>query len=336
MKDSEKFKFVIIGSGNISNTYVSAVDKIDNAIITGVISRSLKIPEAFADRRDVEVKDSLQKIESGYDAVIICTPNSFHHSAAIEAASLGKHVLTEKPLDISSESMEKMISACRQADVKLGVAYQRRLSGDNFLIKKLIDENRFGKIFAADLSVKNFRNDAYYKSSPYRGTRAIDGGGPFIQQASHYIDLYCWYFGKPEKIASFLKTVNHDVEVEDHGIAVCNYKNGMMGTITASTACLPGFPAKLEIHAEKGTVILENDLITFWSVEGMENPSTNMNKQAHTGSATHLVNDTTNHEKIIKDFIDAVKEGKEPFINGESARTATEVILEIYKNNSFD
>ena len=330
-----KLKFVIVGSGNIANTYVSAIEKIKNAEVAGIISRSLKKPGNLKDDSKIPVSDSLKNLKQYYDAVIVCSPNFLHHTYAIEAASLGKHVLTEKPLDISIESMDAMISACRKANVKLAVAYQRRFSGDNFLIKNMIDKDLLGKIFAVDLSVKNFRDAGYYANSNYRGTWKMDGGGPFTQQASHYIDLYCWYFGKPGKIISYLKTSIHNIEVEDHGVAVCLHENGMTGTITASTACKPGFPAKLEIHSNKGTVILENDIITFWSIENIENPSKHAITQAHTGAANPFVNDTTNHELIIKDFINAVNENREPFINGESAKIASEVILEIYKNNQL-
>jgi UDP-N-acetyl-2-amino-2-deoxyglucuronate dehydrogenase len=242
-------------------------------------------------------------------------------------------VLTEKPLDISIGAMDEMIAACRNAKVKLGVAYQRRLSGDNPLMKKLIDARTLGTIFAVDLAVKNYREERYYADSTYRGTWETDGGGPFIQQASHYIDLYGWYFGKPKKITSFLTTYVHKIEVEDHGVACCLHADGMMGTITASTACKPGFPARLEIHSDKGTVIMENDVITFWSIEGVERPGTGAARQAHTGAATPLVKDTSNHEQIIEDFIRAVREDREPFVSGESARIATEIILDIYHSN---
>jgi UDP-N-acetyl-2-amino-2-deoxyglucuronate dehydrogenase len=326
----KEFSFVIIGTGNIANTYVSAISKIENAAIAGIVSRSLKKPDAL-NNSIMPVADSLGNLNINFDAVIICTPNFLHHKYAIEAASLGKHVLTEKPLDISLKAIDKMISACRKANVKLGAVYQRRLSGDNPVIKQMIDKGELGKIFAVDLSIKNFREDSYYNSSPYRGTWEMDGGGPFIQQASHYIDLYAWFFGKPRQIESYLNTYIHKIEVEDHGVAICIHENGLMGTITASTACKPGFPARLEIHSEKGTVILDNDLITFWSIDGVEDPSANKIKQQHTGSATHIVNDTTNHELIIKDFIQAVRENRDPFVSGESARIASEIISEIYK-----
>jgi len=326
----EKIKFVIIGSGNIANTYLSAISHIANAEVVGLVSKKITKSEKFSHLPSFQ---SLQEVNIDFDAVIVCTPNGYHHVTTIEAAALGKHVLCEKPIDITVEAIDKMIQACKENKVKLGVTYQRRFSSDNPIVKKLIDENKLGKIFSVDLSVKNYRDDSYYNSSAYRGTYQIDGGGPFIQQASHYIDLYYWYFGKPCKLVSKLGTFVHDIEVEDHGAVICLHDSGMIGTITASTATKPGFPAKMEIYSSKGYLILENDVITHWDMEGLENPtSQQVSKNTHTGSSTAAVSDTTNHELIINDFVEAIQTDRDPLITGESAKNATEIILDIYKN----
>jgi predicted dehydrogenase len=320
---------VIIGSGNIAGSYVSAIQNIENAEVTGIVSRSGSKVKNFD---HLPSFTSLQEVNVNFDAVIICTPNGYHHVTAIEASNLGKHVLCEKPIDITLEAIDEMIHSCSKNNVKLAVAYQRRYSSDNPIIKQYIEENKLGKIFSVDLSVKNYRDDDYYNSADYRGTFDLDGGGPFIQQASHYIDLYYWYFGKPDKIVSKLGTFMHDIEVEDHGIAICWHDSGMINSITASTATKPGFPAKMEIHSDKGYLILENDVITGWEIEGLENPSSQkpdgMNE--HTGASNPFVNDTKNHEFIIEDFIEAIQNDRAPLITGASARNATEIILKIY------
>lgn len=322
-------KFVIIGSGNIAETYVSAIQNIEKAEVVGVVSRNLNKPANYSSLPSFQ---TLHEIDLAFDAVIVCTPNGYHHVGAIEAASLGKHVLCEKPIDISLESIDKMIDSCKKNKVKLGVVYQRRFSSDNPVVKKLIDENKIGKVFSVDLAIKNYRDQNYYNSAAYRGTYKIDGGGPFIQQASHYIDLYYWYFGKPSKLVSKLATFVHDIEVEDHGTVICLHDWGMIGTITASTATKPGFPAKMEIYSDKGYLILENDIITHWDIEGLKNPSNLKKRNTHTGSSNPFVHDTTNHEYIIKDFIDSIKTNRYPLITGESAKNTTEIILDIYKN----
>ena len=321
-------KFVVVGSGNIATTYLSAVNNIVDAEIVGVVSRKNQKPDSLS---KLPFFKSIAEVSVDFDAVMICTPNGLHHVYAVEAANLKKHVLCEKPIDITLEAIDKMIRACQNNKVKLGVAYQRRYSSDNSIVKKLIDSGNLGTVFSVDLSVKNYRDGVYYNSSPYRGTYNIDGGGPFIQQASHYIDLYCWFFGKPQKIVSKLGTFVHDIEVEDHGVAIAVHESGMIGAITASTATKPGFPAKMEIYTSKGCLVLENDVITYWDIDGVVNPSVQTeNKNTHTGAATAIVEDTTNHELIISDFVNAVKTDSDCLVTGESARNATEMILKIY------
>lgn len=320
-------RFAILGSGNITNTYISAFKNIAGAEAVAIISRD---PSSV--KSNVPAFSSLSEVNIDFDAVIICTPNGLHHVGAIQASEMGKHVLCEKPIDIAIDSIDKMIDSCNKNNVKLGVAYQRRMSSDNPIIKQMLDSGKLGKIFSVDLSVKNYRDDIYYNSAEYRGTYQLDGGGPFIQQASHYIDLYNWFFGRPEKLISKLGTFVHELEVEDHGSVICSHNNGMIGTITASTATKPGFPAKLEIYSDTGYLFMENDIITEWGIEGIENPSISSYINSHTGSSTHLVNDTKNHEAIITDFISSVKKNRDPLVDGESAKITTEIILDIYNN----
>jgi len=325
-----EFKFVIVGSGNMSRTYMQAAGKLEGVRIAGVVSRRKKLPEGVSPDAGLAVADCLGALECDYDAVIVATPNGTHHAWAVEAASRGKHVLTEKPLDVTIAAMDGMIGTCRQADVRLGVAYQKRMYPDNVVLKELLEAGALGRVLAADVYVKYFRGDDYYDSSAYRGTRDIDGGGPFMQQGSHDIDLYCWLFGKPQRVVSMLGTLNHSIEVEDHGVAVFRYENGMIGSITASTVTKPGFSGRLEIHAEAGSVIMENDRIKTWAVDDIANPSQAGDMKIHDGAASAAVTDTAGHEMIIRDFVDAVRDGRDPAVTGESARLATELILDVY------
>lgn len=320
-------KFVIVGTGNIARTYLTAAGKLPEADVVGFLSRSERLPD-YADAQH-GIAAGLEHIDGYFDAVILATPPGLHHEGAIAAARLGKHVLTEKPLDVSIENMDAMIEACRSNNVKLGTAYQRRMSPDNRAVKRLLEAGALGTVYAADLTVKFWRDQAYYDSSPYRGTYEIDGGGPFVQQASHNIDIYTWFFGMPDKVTSMLGTFAHDIEVEDHGACLLRHANGMIGTIVASTIARPGFPARLEMHAERGSVVLENDVITRWDVDGEENPSTRPSGAIHSGASV-AVTDTAGHEAILQDFIEAVRDDRDPAVSGESARAATELILRIY------
>ena len=327
----DSFNFAIVGSGNISRTYVNAINKLDNINVAALVTRQSSAPEHFA--LGTPVFPSISKIDVPFDAVILCTPNGLHHQGAIEAAQLGKHVLTEKSLDINSENMDAMMNACEDAGVKLAVSYQRRMSPDNIVVKELLESNALGKVFAADMRVKFFRDMDYYNSGPYRGGYDIDGGGPFMQQAAHNVDLFCWFFGLPLRVISMLDTFDHDIEVEDHGVALLRYEDGMIGTITASSATRPGFSPVLEIHSTKGSIVMENDEIKTWAIEGMDNPSRTGEFQVHSGSNTAAVADTAGHEALLTDFVDAIRNDREPAVPAESARLATELVLRIYSSN---
>lgn len=324
------FRFVIIGSGNICRTYLNAIASLPGVEVAGVVSRSGRRPEGLP--ASAGVFTSLSAVEVPFDAVILTTPNGLHHQGAIEAAALGKHVLTEKVLEVSLAAMDRMTEACHQAGVKLAVTYQRRMSPDNRALKQLLEAGALGRVFAADMSVKFYRDEAYFNSGAYRGTWATDGGGPFVQQASHNADLLCWFFGMPIKVVSLCQRFLHRIEVEDHGVALLHYPDGMIGTFTASTVCKPGFPTRLELHAEEGSLVMENDQITLWKIDGVDNPS-QRKFDVHDGAASAAVTDTAGHEAIIADFVEAVRMGREPAVPAESGRLATELALQIYANN---
>ncbi len=152
-----------------------------------------------------------------------------------------------------------------------------------------------------------------------------------MQQASHQVDLYRWLFGKPQRVQSLIGTLAHRLEAEDHGAALLQHPGGMIGTIIASTVARPGFPARLEIHAAAGSLTLENDLITRWQVQGLDNPARPPAAAIHSGAGSATVADTSGHEAILADFIAAIQEDREPAVTGESARQTTELVLSIYR-----
>lgn len=332
----EPFRFVVVGTGNIANTYFNAVSKLDGIAIVGAVSRDLKRAEAVKAERGLEAAaTSLADIDVPFDGVFCCGPNGTHGDVAIAAAKLGKHTLTEKTIDISSAKADEMLRVCDAAGVHVAVAYQRRCSPDNQVVKQLLDAGTLGRILAVDLQVKFFRPQAYYDSAPYRGQKHIDGGGPFVQQASHNLDIFCWYFGLPVEVKSMLTRCNHTgIDVEDHGAALLRYVDGMIGTIIASTVTVPGFTPRMEIHGEKGSLTLDNDIITVWKVEGLENPSKSKDFKVHTGQSV-AVTDTAGHEAVIRDFVAAIREGRPCITDGHSTRQATDLIEMIYTASGF-
>jgi len=329
-------KYALVGTGNIARTYLAACSKVAEAEIAAVVSRSMERAERYAADNGIGcAAQSLSSIPIDYEAAMLATPNGLHHRDAIEAAGLGKHVLTEKPLDVTLENMDRMIEACRRADVRLGVSFQRRISPGNIAVKKLLDEGALGRVYAADLAVKFYRPQAYYDSAEWRGTLTIDGGGPFIQQASHNVDTLAWFFGLPQKVLAKTALLAHSgIEVEDHGVAVLTYADGMLATIIASTVTAPGYPVRLEIHAEKGSIIMVNDKIVNWDVQGLPEPDTRVEETIHSGAGADgvAVTDTSGHEAIIRDFSRVVREGGTPAVSGEEGRKTGLLIDTIYRS----
>ena len=332
----EPVKYVLVGTGNIARTYVNASSKVTEAEIVGVVSRQLERAQKYAAENDIgAAANSLSGVAVPYDAVMLATPNGLHHRDTVEAAGMGKHVLTEKPLDVTLEKMDGMIEACRSAGVLLGVSYQRRMSPANIAMKKLLDQGALGKIYAADLTVKFYRPQAYYDSAGWRGTLAVDGGGPFIQQASHNVDTMAWFFGLPQKVLAKTALLAHSgIEVEDHGVALLTYADGMLATVIASTVTAPGYPVRMEVHAEKGSVIMVNDEIVNWDVKEVPEPDTRVAETIHSGAGADgvAVTDTSGHEAIIRDFSHCVRQGGTPAVSGEEGRRTGLLIDTIYRS----
>jgi len=191
----EKIRFALIGAGNIAAKYVDAFKNIETATLAGVVTRSAAKAEAFAKAHDIahwatDMETLFGRTE--IDAVVIATPSGLHCRGAVEAAKFGKHVLCEKPLDIALERIDAMIDACQNARVQLGCSFQFRTFEHNRIAHQAIRSGKLGKIYIANAFLKNFRTQEYYDSGTWRGTWTLDGGGPFMQQGAHTIDLMVW------------------------------------------------------------------------------------------------------------------------------------------------
>lgn len=313
--------FLIIGPGYISQRYVDKIAALENARVVAVVGRHPDKTRRYAQRHNIAVYGTdLESVvnEAHPEAAIICTPNAFHHDTVLAAAARGLHCLCEKPLDISRERQNEMIDTCRRKSVVLAVAYIHRFHRHLQYTKSLIESGALGKILVVDAAVKLYRAPGYYAESSWHGTWGIDGGGPFIQQGSHVVDLILWLAGEYEEVlAAKSFNVFHDIEVEDHGYAVIRYKSGAVGMIEASTACRGVSQQTIEVVGTKGHVTSNLEKIISFEVEGHKPPVLEPDEDLFT--------------LLIADFIKAVKSDRKPFVTGESAKSSTELIFDIYK-----
>jgi len=326
-------RFALIGTGNIATTYARAIPQARGAELTAVVSRSTDRAASFIAEHGLAAVagDGLAAIADGIDAVAVATPSGLHAQAACAAAGLGKHVLVDKPLDVRPAPMDEAIAACDQAGCRLGVCYQRRARALNRALKELFDAEAFGRILAVDGSFRFYRDQAYYDSAAWRGTRALDGGGPFMQQASHDIDLLCWWLGRPRSVVAQTGCLAHqDIEVEDHGAAVLELAGGGICSLVASTIAKPGYSPTVTVITERGSFSLQNDAISSWAIEGVPQP-TAAASGSHNAAQSAAVKDCSDHVAMVEDLVHAIGENRPPLADGRSARQATDVICAIYQ-----
>jgi predicted dehydrogenase len=274
------------------------------------------------------------------DAVCICTPSGMHADMAVDAAKAGKHVMSEKPMDITLDKMDLMIKTCRECNVKLGVIFQRRTSPLWHKIKKVVDEGKLGKMVLGDAYLKYYRSQEYYDSGDWRGTWALDGGGALMNQGVHMIDILQWIMGPVESIFAYsAPLVRKRIEVEDTAVACIKYKNGAFGILEGTTSVNPGMQHRLELHGELGSITVNGEQILNWNVPGEEEkaPGEDGNGGVDIKIGTAATKPTSiatgGHQIQIADLIQAIKEDRDPMVTGEEARRAVEIILAIYESS---
>jgi predicted dehydrogenase len=271
--------------------------------------------------------------------VTIGTPSGAHLEPAVAAARAGKHVIVEKPLEITLKRCDAMIEACRQAGVTLATIFPSRFHESSQVLKKAVDKGRFGRLTMGDAYVKWYRTQQYYDSGAWRGTWALDGGGALMNQAIHSVDLLTWIMGPVVEITAHTATLAHErIEVEDVAVATLRFASGALGVIEASTAAYPGFLKRIEIHGSEGSAVLEEEDITKWdfakTTRQDEELRARMAGKTKTGggAADPAAIGHHGHTAMFKDVLKAIQKGTSPLVDGGEGRRSVEIILGIYKS----
>ena len=333
--------FGIVGCGMISAFHARAIKEIRGAkvvaLYTSNTANAAKIVEIVGQCAVYTDYDKFLK-HPGLDIVNICTPSGAHLEPAVAAAAAGKHVVVEKPLEITLARCDKLIAACRKHSVKLCTIFPSRFSPANQALKAAIDEGRFGKLTLGDTFVKWWRTQQYYDGGGWRGTWKLDGGGAYMNQAIHNVDLIQWFMGDVAEVTGFTGTLAHErIEVEDVGVAAVKFRNGALGVIEATTSAFPGLLKKTEIHGTQGTVIVEQDDVLLWQFEPASRQDAAIRKKfakkigGGGGAADPKAISYAGHREQLKDFVYAVRTGGTPFVDGDEGRKSVEIILAIYK-----
>lgn len=326
--------FGIIGTSAIIGHHFQSIRELDNCRLIAVASSSPERAAKAAEKYDVKAYGNYRQLieDREVQAVIICTYSGNHLAPTLLAARAGKHVLVEKPLEISLERADQMITVCKESGVKLGCIFQNRFSQDYQKLKKAVKSGALGKLILGNAYIKWYRSAEYYQSSFWKGTLQGDGGAALINQGIHTIDLLLDIMGDAESVFGKLRTVKHQIEGEDLGVALITFKNGALGTIEGSTAITPGYPERLEIFGEKGSIILEAGKIISWQI-GTEKLDLAAKSEEDSGAADPMAIGHQMHRAQIGDFATAILLDREPVVTGISGRKSLELIVNIYESS---
>lgn len=332
----KELRFGIIGSGMIAEFHMNAIRAAGNMRVKGSFSIGPNAV-AFAEQNGITAYASLEAMlaDPGIDAVTIATPSGFHGDSAVAAAKAGKHVLCEKPVEITPEKAKRVVDACVANNVILAPVFQSRYGAGARLIRKAIDAGRFGKVLLSSAKVKWFRPQSYYDAADWRGTWEVDGGGCLMNQSIHAIDLMTWFGGVPSGVFGYWATKTHDIPVEDNAVGVVRFQGGVMGVIEASTSCAPGFPLEVSLSGERGSATLSADAITTWSFaddDPLDAEVAKLGSSLGSGGSDPKGISIDGHVAVLRDMLRAVNGEKNDLVSGLEARHPIEIICGIYES----
>ena len=338
-----KLRFGIIGAGTpnqsiggkelyhgVGEYHASAITEF--AELVAIASRSESSARGLADKFEVkDIYTDYRKLleRKDIDAVTIGTPSGTHGDIAIDAAHAGKHILIEKPIDVTTEKAEEVVRECERFKVKLSVAFHHRF-GIARDIKEAVDNGEIGKLILGNAFCKRYRTKEYFTSSDWRGTWALDGGGALMNQGIHVIDSFQWIMGEVDYLWGYYGTAGHPyIEVEDVAVASLKFKNGALGIIESTTCCYPDLSDRIELHGEKGSIIAEGYPM---EIKLRESIDSNGKVTAESFKEQPPMYKGMHHD-LIKDLIEAIEEDREPEVNGWEGLKSLRIITAIYESS---
>jgi UDP-N-acetyl-2-amino-2-deoxyglucuronate dehydrogenase len=351
----------IVGTGVIAAWHADAIAMLPDTRLVAVTDVAAGAAAAFAAAHGCAAEPDLDTLLARRDVevVCVCVPSGLHAQVGARAARAGKHLVVEKPIDVSLDAADRLIEAARAAGVAMTVISQHRFDPGLVELKRLLDENALGRLVLGEASTKWYRTQAYYDSAAWRGSYAMDGGS-LMNQGIHYVDLLRWCMGPPAEVTAVCSTQAHRIEVEDTSLAIVRFGSGAVATILSSTAAFPGFPQRLEITGTEGTVTIEDGRMVRRAFgagpdqaapapaerPGGDRPAAVGSDPAAVGSDWAAVGsdwaavgsdpaaiDVASHAAQIADLLAAAAAGREPAVSGQSGREALEIVLAVYESS---
>ena len=345
-----KVKFGLIACGKVARLHAEALAFVEGAELAGVWGRDGAKSRAFAEDFGIRSYPSIRAMaEDGLEALIVASPHLQHREHAIEALEAGAHVIVEKPMALSGADCDAMIAAADAAGRKLAVISQRRWFPAVRRVRDAIDAGKIGEPALGQVVMLGWRDEAYYRSDPWRGTWALEGGGVLVNQAPHQLDLLQWFMGPVEEVTAYWTNLNHPyIEVEDTATAIVRFRGGALASILVSNSQKPGIYAKVHVHGRNGSStgvqtdggamfiagvskITEPPVNDIWTVSGEEGLPERWKKEDE--ALFGRVNATLHfHTLQFRDFAEAIALDRNPAVDGREGRKAVRLIEAIYRS----
>jgi UDP-N-acetyl-2-amino-2-deoxyglucuronate dehydrogenase len=336
-------KFGIIGSGMIARIHAKAISAMTGGTLHAVFNHRAEGAEKLAAEHGIRAFSNLAEFltDPELDVVTVCTPSGAHFEPALAALAAGKHVIVEKPLEITTERIDHMIGAATASGKVLACVLNRRFTPAMDAFKAAADQGRFGTLTSASCYVKWFRDQAYYDSAPWRGTWRLDGGGVLMNQAIHTIDALIHLAGPVRSVRAVAARLAHTgIEVEDIGVAIVEFENDACGVIEGSTCTWSkeGHPARVQLAGTEGSVFLADESFEVWDFKN-EVPEdagirASLMKNASPGLGANNPSSIgfEQHQRNFEEIVSAIHEGRESATSAREARKAVAVIEAIYQS----
>lgn len=323
----------------IADFHAQAIAATNGGKLVGIATRNAENAKAFAGKRGVSfITTSVEELVRHPEIQVICvtTPSGAHLEPALAAVRAGKHVVIEKPIEITTQRADELLAAAEKAGVQVAPIFQSRFGDGARTLKAALEAGRFGRLVLASAYVKWHRTAQYYTG--WKGTAKLDGGGALINQAIHAVDQLLWFAGMPVEVSGFkTRRVHTGIESEDTAAAVLRFGDGALGTIEASTALWPGWSRRIEICGEHGSVVLEDDRLVRWEFREAKPED----EAIRAGGATNALGSGASnpaaisfegHRRQIQDLIDALRAGRAPALDGREGRKAVALVRAIYES----
>ncbi len=341
-------KFGIVGTGMIAHFHAQAINAMADGTLHSCYNINTEKADAFADKYDIKSYATLDDFltDPELEIITIGTPSGSHLDPALAAIKAGKHVICEKPLEVTPERIDQLITASEEHQVTLAAILNRRFNPSVVALKEAVAKGRFGTLSLVEASIKWYRDQAYYDSAAWRGTWALDGGGALMNQSIHIIDQLIHTVGPVKRVTASMACLAHEnIEVEDTAVAILEFENGAKGIVQGSTACWSstGHPAEVNICGSKGSVFLADEHFKVWDFTepAPEDAEVHEKLMANDGAKGLGANDPnainfTGHQRNFEEVVNAIKEGRRPSVDCHEARKAVALICAIYESARND